>query len=195
MKDGTKEELFEKYCQDKQHAREVERIALLLFEEVNNKITEFSDKEKEILKTASLLHDIGYSVKSKSHHKYSQKIILDEGLSEFTLKESMIISCICRYHRGGLPDKKDHEVYCSLDKKERKLVKQLGGILKIADGLEKIQNGQITGITLKYDEENSIVETIIHLKSNDYRPTLDKVIRKKDLFEIGFKTQIVFKFD
>lgn len=195
MKEKTTEELFEKYCQDKQHAQEVERLSLLLFEEINKKLKEFTPKEKEILKSASLLHDIGYAIKSKSHHKHSQKIILEEGMSEFTPRETMILSCICRYHRGGLPDKNDHEIYCKLDKKERKIVKQLGGILKISDGLEKTQNGQIESLTIEKDEENSIIEVKIHLKSNDYRPSIEKAIRKKDLFEIGYKSQIVFKFD
>lgn len=187
-------ELFEKYCENKTHANEVKRLAMLIFDEVNLKIKEFSEIKKQMLESAALLHDIGYTISSKSHHKHSQKLILDEGLQEFSPRQTMILACICRYHRGGLPDKHDHEVYCTLDKKERKTVKRLGGILKIADGLESTQIGQIKDIKINYDEENNIVEFLLSLKSNDFRPSINDAIRKKDLFEVGFKTQAVFKF-
>lgn len=194
MKELSTEELFDKYCKYKKHSEEVKHIALIIFEEVNDKIKELSDKKRKMLEVSAILHDIGYSIQEKGHNKLSQKIILEEGLEDFDPRQKMIISCICRYHRGGLPDKKEHEVYCKLDKKERKVVKRLGGILKIADGLESTQIGQIQDIKLQYDEENNIVEFLLKLKSNDFRPDIMEVVRKKDLFEIGFKTQVVFKF-
>lgn len=194
MKELSTEELFDKYCKYKKHSEEVKRLALIIFEEVNDKIKELSDKKRKMLEVSAILHDIGYSIQEKGHNKLSQKIILEEGLQDFDPRQKMIISCICRYHRGGLPDKKEHEVYCKLDKKERKVVKRLGGILKIADGLESTQIGQIQDIKLQYDEENNIVEILLKLKSNDFRPDIMEVVRKKDLFEIGFKTQVVFKF-
>ncbi len=194
MKELSSEELFDKYCKYKKHSEEVKRLALIIFEEVNDKIKELSDKKRKMLEVSALLHDIGYSIQEKGHNKLSQKIILEDGLQDFDPRQKMIISCICRYHRGGLPDKKEHEVYCKLDKKERKVVKRLGGILKIADGLESTQIGQIQDIKLQYDEDNNIVEFLLKLKSNDFRPDIMAVVRKKDLFEIGFKTQVVFKF-
>lgn len=194
MKELSTEELFDKYCKYKKHSEEVKRLALIIFEEVNEKIKELSEKKRKMLEVSAILHDIGYSIQEKGHNKLSQKIILEEGLQDFDPRQKMIISCICRYHRGGLPDKKEHEIYCKLDKKERKVVKRLGGILKIADGLESTQIGQIQDINLQYDEENNIVEFLLKLKSNDFRPDIMEVVRKKDLFEIGFKTQVVFKF-
>lgn len=194
MKELSTEELFDKYCKYKKHSEEVKHLALIIFEEVNEKIKELSEKKRKMLEVSAILHDIGYSIQEKGHNKLSQKIILEEGLQDFDPRQKMIISCICRYHRGGLPDKKEHEIYCKLDKKERKVVKRLGGILKIADGLESTQIGQIQDIKLQYDEENNIVEFLLKLKSNDFRPDIMEVVRKKDLFEIGFKTQVVFKF-
>lgn len=194
MKKLSTDELLEKYCQDKVHAQEVKRLSLMIFDEVNKKIKEFSQTKREMLESASLLHDIGYSINAKEHNKHSQKLILDEGLNEFSPEQTKLISCISRYHRGGLPDKQEHEIYNQLDKKERKAIKRLGGILKIADGLESTHIGQIKSITLKYDEKNNIIEFLLATKINDFRPNAIKAIRKKDLFEIGFKTQVVFKF-
>ncbi len=188
MKFSTKE-MLNKYSTDTEHAIEVERVAMLIFEEVSKKFFEMSAKEREFLKTASLLHDIGYSIEAKGHNKHSMHLIIENGLDGFTEKETKIIACIARYHRGSLPDKNEHEYYKNLEKSERKIVKRLGGILKLADGLNKEHERIIENIKIEYDFSNSIAKII--LISNNKKPDISTAIRKRDLFEIGFKCQSV----
>ena len=183
------EEMLNKYSTDTEHAIEVERVAMLIFEEVSKKLFEMSAKEREFLKTASLLHDIGYSIEAKGHNKHSMHLIIEKGLDGFTEKETKIIACIARYHRGSLPDKNEHEYYKNLEKSERKIVKRLGGILKLADGLNKEHERIIENIKIEYDFSNSIAKII--LISNNKKPDISTAIRKRDLFEIGFKCQSV----
>ncbi len=188
MKFSVKE-MLNKYSTDTEHAIEVERVAMLIFEEVSKKFFEMSAKEREFLKTASLLHDIGYSIEAKGHNKHSMHLIIENGLDGFTEKETKIIACIARYHRGSLPDKNEHEYYKNLEKSERKIVKRLGGILKLADGLNKEHERIIENIKIEYDFSNSIAKII--LISNNKKPDISTAIRKRDLFEIGFKCQSV----
>lgn len=188
------QELYDKYCTKKEHTEKVCRIVLMIFNEVNNKIKKMSEKEREFLLSASMLHDIGYSIKEENHNKYSQKLITEEGLSEFTDRETAIISCISRYHRGDLPDKNEHKIYCDLDKQERKIVKQLGGILKIADCLEDDDIGNIENIEINYNSEDMIAEIIVFGKNPKYKPDIKHIIRKKNLFEIGYKTQTIIRY-
>ena len=187
------EQMLEKFSANKEHAHSVCEYSLTIFDGVNSTFKELTEKHRRMLQCASLLHDIGYCVEEKNHNKHSQKLILEHELEGFSQKQKEMISCLCRYHRGSLPDKKEHDVYCNFDKKERKTVKRLGGILKIADGLAHIEH--IKNIEIKYDETNNINEFIITPKSRDFYPDLSYVIKKKDLFESGFKTQVVFKFD
>ncbi len=193
MKKLSTQELFNKYCTKKEHTKEVCRLSLLIFEEVNKNLKEMSDRKKDILTSAATLHDIGYSVEEDSHNKYSQKLILNEGLSDFSQKETEIISCICRYHRGELPDKKEDKIYKDFDKDERRTVKRLGGILRIADGLEDDEIGQIEDIKINQNEEDYITEFVIYTK-DEVIPDIKTIIRKKTLFEYGFRTQVVLKF-
>ncbi len=193
MKKLSTQELFNKYCTKKEHTKEVCRLSLLIFEEVNKNLKEMSDRKKDILTSAATLHDIGYSVEEDSHNKYSQKLILNEGLLDFSPKETEIISCICRYHRGELPDKKEDKIYKDFDKDERRTVKRLGGILRIADGLEDDEIGQIEDIKINQNEEDYITEFVIYTKAKVI-PDIKTIIRKKTLFEYGFRTQVVLKF-
>ncbi len=188
------EELLKKFSNDSSHPFEVRRIAMMIFDEVCEKVFEMPEQDRKILESAAILHDIGYYVDSKSHNKHSQQMVLEHGVSGFDLRETRFISCICRYHRGGLPDKEKHEIYCELDKKDRKTIKRLGGILRLADGLDRAHLSLIKKITVNYDDENNIVEFILTPNTPDYYPDITAAIRKRDLFEIGFKTQSVLKF-
>ncbi len=191
----TVDEMLQKYSKDKTHANEVKRLALLIFDEANKKILEIQELEKEYLEAAALLHDIGYFIEAKSHNKHSMQMIIKEGLYGFDDRETKIIGCIARYHRGGLPDKESHEIYGSLDKKDRKTVKRLGGILKLADGLCKDDKNHFKNITINYDKKNSIAEFILLPDDINSKPDIKTATRKRDLFEIGFKCQSVLLFN
>lgn len=188
------EELLNKFSKSSSHPLEVRRISMMIFDEASEKIREMSNKERKYLEAAALLHDIGYYIDSKGHNKHSMRMVIENGISGFDEREEKIIGCICRYHRGGLPDKNEHEVYSTLEKKDRKIIKRLAGILKIADGLDRGHLNLIKKIHLSYDEENNITEFILTPNTPEFRPDISSAIRKRDLFEIGFKCQSVLKF-
>ena len=187
------EEMLNKYSKNTSHPQEVRRIALMLFDEVSQKLFDMSQIEKKYLESASLLHDIGYFKEAKGHNKHSMKMIIKEGLKEFSSQQTKLIACIARYHRGSLPDKEEHEVYNTLEKSERKIVKRLGGILKLADGLDKAHKSIIEKIKIDYDFQNSIAKIILY--TNKEALDISAAIRKRDLFEIGFKCQSVLILD
>lgn len=190
----TAQEMLNKFSKSTSHPQEVRRLSMMIFDEVNEKIHEMSNKQRSYLEAAALLHDIGYHVDTKGHNKHSMYMVIEHGLSGFTESEERIIGCICRYHRGGLPDKSEHDIYNTLDKKERKIVKRLAGILKISDGLDRGHLNLIKKIHINYDEENNIAEFILTPNTPEFRPDITPAIRKRDLFEIGFKCQCVLKF-
>lgn len=167
---------------------------MMIFDEISASVFEMPDRCRKILESAALLHDIGYYVDSKGHNKHSQEMVLEHGLKGFTERETEYVACICRFHRGGLPDKEKHEIYCDCDKKERKMIKRLAGILKLADGLDRAHLSLIKKLKVNFDEENNIVEFILTPNMADYYPDITSAVRKRDLFEIGFKTQSVIKF-
>lgn len=188
-------EILNKFSKNSSHANEVNRLSMIIFEEVNSKIKEMPDKYKKYLQAGALLHDIGYYRNSKAHNKHSMEMLLEFGLDGFSETEEKISACICRYHRGGLPDKIEHEIYNTLDKKERKAVKRLAGILKIADGLDDGHMHLIKDIRIDYDEVNNIAQFIITPTNPEFLPDITPAIRKRDLFEIAFKCQSVLKLN
>ena len=189
------EEMLNKFSKNISHPLEVRRLSMMIFDEVSEKLHDMSNKHRKYLEAAALLHDIGYYIDAKGHNKHSMKMVIDNGLEGFNENDAKIIGCICRYHRGGLPDKTEHEVYNTLEKKERKVVKRLAGILKISDGLDRGHLNLIKKIHLNYDSENNIVEFVLTSNTPEFRPDISYAIRKRDLFEIGFKCQSVLVFE
>ena len=168
---------------------------MMIFDEVCEKILELPNKYRNYLEAAALLHDIGYVINSKSHNKESQKLILEHGFKEFNDTETKIISCIARYHRGSLPDKREHEIYNTLDKQERKIVKRLAGMLRIADGLDRAHLSLIKKIKINYNQEDEIVEFMLTPNTYEYHPDISYAARKRDLFEVAFKVQSYLRFE
>ena len=189
------EELLEKFSNSTAHPFEVRRIAMMIFDEVCEKILELPNKYRNYIEAAALLHDIGYVINSKSHNKESQKLILEHGFKEFNDTETKIISCIARYHRGSLPDKREHEIYNTLDKQERKIVKRLAGMLRIADGLDRAHLSLIKKIKINYNQEDEIVEFMLTPNTYEYHPDISYAARKRDLFEVAFKVQSYLRFE
>ena len=132
----TKPNLFEKYCKNKEHAKEVEKYSLMILSALKNGVEDFKnlpEKATEYLSQASLLHDIGYCIEKKSHHKHTMTIIKNEGIENYTNEEVDIIANVARYHRGSFPDTNKHEAFAQLTQENQTLVTKLGAILRLAD--------------------------------------------------------------
>lgn len=188
------EDILSKFSNSSEHPVEVRRLCMMIFDEMSEKVIEMNNRERKMLEAAALLHDIGYYIDSKSHNKHSRDMVIKYGLDGFNERETLMIASICRYHRGNLPDKNKHELYGGFEKKDRKTVKRLGGILRLADGLDRAHLSLIKKIKINYDEEDNIVEIMLTPNTPDFRPDISSAIRKRDLFEIGFKCQSVLKF-
>jgi len=187
-------EYEQQFIKDSTHAKHVQKLALKIFDEVNSKIKELPSKRRKMLEVAAFLHDIGYVNGVKGHNKTSQNIILKNGVEGFDNKELEIISCIARYHRGSKPNKKKHPIYSNLDKKQRKLVKRLSGILRIADGLDHNHVGLVQDLKIEFDDENRICFFVLNPKNLEYRPDISYAIKKRNVFEDAFELQAIFKY-
>ena len=65
--------------------------------------------------------------------------------------------------------------------------------MKIADGFSGDDILKIDGVEINYSKEENIVEMDLKLKDKTDSLDIFKAIKKKELFEIGFKTQVILK--
>ena len=127
------------------HAHQVTRLAMDLFDQLEP-LHGLDETARRQLLYAGLLHDIGWVVGAKSHHKTSQRIIQSSRRLTFAPRERDLVACIARYHRGALP-KKRHRPYGALPAKDQQAVARLSAMLRVADGLDRSHHNVVERLT------------------------------------------------
>ena len=128
--------LFARRCQYAEvHARHVAMLATMLFDQTQP-LHGLGEQEREWLEFAALLHDVGYLIHVRQHHKHSYYLIKHGDLSGLAADEIEIIANIARYHRRAMPHI-GHASFKALSRKQRKIVEVLSAILRVADGLDR----------------------------------------------------------
>lgn len=96
-------ELARRYNYDAAHSHQVECLAGTLFMELQS-LHQLDRNDRKLLEYAAILHDIGYFVSSKGHHRHALNMIMMEPWLEFPREEKIIIANLARYHRKTLPN-------------------------------------------------------------------------------------------
>ena len=117
------------------HSQHVTGLALSIFDQLRS-LHGLDAPDRELLQHAGLLHDIGYCISAKGHHKHSHYLIANSELEGFLPWEVQVIAAVARYHRRRGPRADDKEL-AGLDAHQRHLVEVLAGILRVADGLDR----------------------------------------------------------
>ena len=129
------------------HSLHIAKLALSLFDQLQP-LHGLGDQEREWLEYAALLHDVGYLIHVRQHHKHSYYLIKHGDLSAFTAEEIEMIANVARYHRQALPQA-GHASFKALSHKARKIVEALSAILRIADGLDRSHFSVVQEVQVK----------------------------------------------
>lgn len=130
---------------DPNHARQVAYLADQLFLGLQE-IHRMGNTERNRIRYASLLHDIGITSSDQPHHKRSMSMILQDRSMPFSDEERLIIALLTRYHRKAVPSEK-HPEFAVLSKVNKKSVLFSAGIIRVADALDRSHRSLIQKLT------------------------------------------------
>jgi len=171
-------QLLARFPVNEKHAQYVAKLALALFDGLRP-LHDLSAGERELLHYAALLHDVGGMLGYDRHGEHSYYIIRNANLRGLSAAEVEMIALAARYHGRPRPRKKDPAVR-ALDKTQRRTLKWLAGILRVAEGLDRSHYQLVRGLrVLRYPEGVSIV---VRTK-RDARLELWAARRRTDLLE------------
>jgi exopolyphosphatase/guanosine-5'-triphosphate,3'-diphosphate pyrophosphatase len=167
-----------RYRFDEAHARHVAELASVIFDGTLG-LHELGAREREWLRLAALLHDIGDFIGYEAHHKHSYYLIANTELAGIEPVAKEIIANVARYHRKAYPDL-SHAPYQQLDRQARGAVKKLSAILRIADSLDREHRGLIEIRRIEHTSDTIEIE----VKSEaDVTLSLWTAKRKADLLQ------------
>jgi len=129
-----------------EHANQIARLALSLFDQTRA-VHGLTDREREWLEYAALLHDIGVHISYERHHRHSCYLIRNGDLRGFDPDEVDTIALIARYHRRAVP-KKRHELFGELGRRRRRTIRALAAMLRLAEGLDRSHQQAVRRIEL-----------------------------------------------
>jgi exopolyphosphatase/guanosine-5'-triphosphate,3'-diphosphate pyrophosphatase len=150
-------ELAERCNYYAEHAQQVVRLALALFDQTRA-VHGLTDREREWLEYASLMHDLGGHISYSAHHKHSYYLIKNGDLRGFHPDEIEVMALVARYHRRGTP-RRSHDEYAQLSSRLRRTVRILSSILRVAESLDRSHAQPISGLEVN-DRGADIVLTL-----------------------------------
>jgi exopolyphosphatase/guanosine-5'-triphosphate,3'-diphosphate pyrophosphatase len=126
------------------HNLQTARLALRLFD-VTASLHGLGSREREWLEYAALLHDIGYSIHYKGHHKHAYYLITSAVLDAFDQREIEILAHVARYHRGAAP-KASHPTMAALKPWQQRTIRKLAALIRVADALDRTHASRVDEI-------------------------------------------------
>lgn len=167
------------------HSEHVTSLCLKLFDDLKP-LHGLGTLERELIEFGSLLHDIGWHISGKGHHKHSMYLIQHGNLAPFTGDEVAVMANIARYHRKSPPSRK-HEEYASLTARAKRIVDVGAALLRIADGLDRTHASVVQNLKCRIGEKKV---TILIDSRADAQLEVWGSKRKSDAFENLFRKRL-----
>jgi exopolyphosphatase/guanosine-5'-triphosphate,3'-diphosphate pyrophosphatase len=170
--------LLGRFPVNEKHAQHVARLALALFDglQVEHRLDAGA---RELLHHAALLHDVGAALGYDGHGEHSHYIIRNGNLRGFSTGEVEMIASVARFHGQRRPRKKVLRSL-GLDKPQRRSVRWLAAILRIAEGLDRSHYQLARGLRVR--RRNGAVSIVVRTR-RDARLELWAARRRTQLLE------------
>jgi len=134
----------------REHSHRVALLADQIFRQTR-KLHGLGEREAQLLRHASILHDIGYYIAHNKHHKHGSYLVMNSELPAFNPEDRVMVAQLVRYHRGARP-KRSHEPFAALPERSRETVKYLTAILRIADGLDRSHSQSVEEVACRCND-------------------------------------------
>ncbi len=185
---ASAEAVGERFQFDRAHGRHVAVLATRLFEELREEHG-LTDRDRLLLQTAGLLHDIGIYVSLRAHHKHSQYLLAASQIFGLSDEETAVVSNIARYHRRGTP-RRSHLPYVELDHQDRLLVSKLSAILRVANALDAEHLQKVRDVRLVRTEKTWVLEVD---GAGDITMELMAAAARADMFTEVFGRELIIR--
>ena len=179
--------LMDLFVMNKNHAHKVYDLTQTMFEQLRQ-LHKLPSVYGKIIKTASLLHDCGSSIRYFDHHKHSYYIIINSEMTGLSHKEIVFSALVALMHRKEITTKELVRHSDILDEKDRDAVIRLSILLRIAESLDRSMSGLIDGISCDILGDSVIVKTF---SNGDLTLEIKDALKSAQLFEKAYGKNLI----
>jgi exopolyphosphatase/guanosine-5'-triphosphate,3'-diphosphate pyrophosphatase len=149
--------LMSLYRVKKQHAMQVAKLSLALFDQLRP-IHGYGSLERRLLRFAALLHDVGNAIGFFAHPKHTMYILLNSRLDGLTHREAVLTALIAAYH-GKIELKTVLQQYGDvLLPGDAELVRRLGTLVRMSENLDRSESGVVEDLACTIGEKEILIE-------------------------------------
>jgi CHAD domain-containing protein len=171
-----------------EHSRHVTGLALRIFDDLQP-LHQLDTRERFLLESAGMLHDIGWKYGQRRHAVRSADMIVSDENLPFDIPERSIISLVARSHRGNV-DPETSGFFRLLSPEYQKQVLVLAAILRIADGFDYLHLGTVQTVSCTSEGEEIVFNITA---SGDASVEKQRAGVKSDLFTRVFNRKAVVR--
>lgn len=174
---------------DQQHAGQVSRLALSLFDQLRP-LHEMGPEQRLLLEIGALLHDVGHLINRKSHHRHGEYLIRNSDIPGLRGWRCNMVAALVRYHNTKSEPQIEHASYAALDGERRRQVRLLAALLRIAEKLESEHAQRVSDVEVDIAGRKAI---FLIRTSDGTRLDIAGLERKAGLFEKEFHLKAEFR--
>ncbi|NDQ57771.1 MAG: Ppx/GppA family phosphatase [Acidipila sp.] len=174
---------------DAGHSRHVAALAVSLFDQLRP-VHQLNDEMRFILQIAALLHDVGKIVNTRSHHKHGEYLVRCGKIPGLEGQRREMVACLVRYHNHKSDPSPEHKPYGALDREQRRQVRLLAAVIRLAEGLDVTHRQAITRLRAAYHGRGVQIEALAKMSVGK---EIAAAQRRAELFEREFRAQAVFR--
>ncbi|HYL11328.1 MAG TPA: Ppx/GppA phosphatase family protein [Candidatus Acidoferrales bacterium] len=134
---------------DQHHSEHVRELARMLFDQLRP-VHGLPAESRLLLEAAALLHDIGHIVNHRGHHKHGEYLVRNADIAGLAGEQRQIVACLVRYHNRKSEPAGHHAGFGALDAPQRRCVRALAALLRIAEGFDHSHQQNITRIEVSF---------------------------------------------
>lgn len=174
---------------DLKHSGQVQALALQLFDQLWP-YHQMDFEARTVLAAAATLHDCGVLINRKAHHRHGEYLIHNAKIPGLRGWAKNMTASLVRYHNRKSEPSTAHAVFASLSGEQRKKVRLLAGMLRLAERLESDHRQAISKLTV----EGGPRDVRIHVEMRDNsRLNLAGIERKARLLEQELNLRLSFQ--
>jgi exopolyphosphatase / guanosine-5'-triphosphate,3'-diphosphate pyrophosphatase len=144
--------ILRRYNLRENHAIHIWKLARSIFDQLEP-VHRIGGDVSKIIKTASILHDVGVSVSYYDHHRHSMYIILNSLIKGLSHKEVVMSAFVAALHRKDDVNIAKSEFSSMLQKDDIATIRKLGLILRLAECLDRRLDGTIRDVKLHVSKD------------------------------------------
>lgn len=185
---------FAQRCEyDQAHGEHVRTLALRVFDQLAERAGDVAGwwarpGYRDLLEAAAVVHDVGLLIGWRRHHRHGYDMITHADLPGMTPREVELVANVARYHRGPAPRQK-HRQFRHLGDDDQRVVAHLAGILRVADGLDRLHTQNVADVVVVATSGHVRFEVVAE---NSPQTNLRYAQRKADVFETAFRARTQF---